>query len=138
MKAAKYATGLMLGLAVTATMVTTTASAAPHSALADHLVLTNSDDGRSVVRSVGEDSEVRLTAYRERGLTYTWSMPTATNARVLGRTVGGTRPAGDAYAVLHADSPGTSTVSAVRQCHADPGHVCPRAIAPWKATIEVR
>ncbi|MEU2713444.1 hypothetical protein [Streptomyces sp. NPDC007205] len=137
MKAAKCATGVMLGLAVTAAMVTTAASAAPHSALAGRLVLTNADNGRSVARSVGDDTEIRLTAYRERGLTYTWGMPNAGGARVLGRTVAGMRPTGDAYAVLHAESPGTGTISVVRKCHADPGYACPRTLAPWKATLRV-
>jgi hypothetical protein len=136
-KAAKYATGLTLGLMVTITLVTPAASAAPHSAGADRLVLTDSDNGRSVARSVGDDTEIRLKASRERGLTYTWSMPSPRDAHVLTRTIGGTTPAGDAYAVLHAKSPGTSTVSAVRQCHPDPGYKCPYAIAPWKATIKV-
>ncbi|MFJ5030999.1 hypothetical protein ACIQB5_23315 [Streptomyces sp. NPDC088560] len=137
MEAAKYATGLTLGLMVTATLVTPAASAAPHSARADRLVLTDSDNGRSVARSVGDDTEIRLKASRERGLTYTWSMPSTRDAHVLTRTVSGMTPAGDAYAVVHADGPGTSTVTAVRQCHAGPGHACPRAIAPWKVTIEV-
>ncbi|GHD99267.1 hypothetical protein [Streptomyces alanosinicus] len=137
MKAAKYATGLTLGLAVTAALVTTAASAAPHSGLDDPHVLTDSDNGQSVARSVGDDTMIRLKASREGGLTYTWSMPSSGDAHVLSRTIGGTTPAGDAYAVLHAESPGTSTISAVRQCRADPGHKCPRAIAPWKATIKV-
>ncbi|MER6030299.1 hypothetical protein [Streptomyces sp. NPDC001851] len=137
MKAAKCATGLMLGLAVTTAVVTTAASAASHSALAGRLVLTNADNGRSVARSVGDDTEIRLTAYRERGLTYTWGIPDAAGPRVLGRTVAGVRPTGDAYAVLHADGPGTSTVSAARKCHADPGYACPRTLAPWKATLRV-
>ncbi|AOR34142.1 hypothetical protein BFF78_26590 [Streptomyces fodineus] len=128
---------MTLGLALTATVITTAASAAPHSALAGRLVLTNSDNGHSVARSVGDDTEIRLKASRERGLTYTWTMPSTRDAHVLTRTVGGTTPAGDAYAILHAESPGTSTISAVRQCHPDPGHKCPRAIAPWKVTIKV-
>ncbi|MFE9452190.1 hypothetical protein [Streptomyces sp. NPDC006739] len=137
MKAAKFATGLALGLAVTTTMVTTPASAAPRSAAADRVVLTNADSGHSVARSVGDDTEIRLTAYRADGLTYTWSMPAAGDSRVLGRTVGGTAPTGDAYAVLHAERPGTSTVSALRRCRPDPGRLCPMVVVPWKATIEV-
>lgn len=137
MKATKYATGLTLGLMVTATLVTPAASAAPHSARADRLVLTDSDNGRSVARSVGDDTEIRLKASRERGLTYTWSIPSTRDAHVLTRTVSGTTPAGDAYAVVHANDPGTSTITAVRQCHADPGYKCPHAITPWKATIKV-
>ncbi|MGW1051102.1 hypothetical protein [Streptomyces sp. NPDC002521] len=137
MKAAKYATGLTLGLAVTATLVTTAASAAPHSAPPDPHVLTESDNGHIVARSVGDDTVIRLKATRDQGMTYTWSMPSAGDAHVLTRTVGGTKAAGDSYAVLHAQNPGTSTVSAVRQCHPDPGHKCPRVIAPWTATIKV-
>ncbi|OIJ98672.1 hypothetical protein BIV25_11530 [Streptomyces sp. MUSC 14] len=122
---------------VTATLVTPAASAAPHSARADRLVLTDSDNGQSVARSVGDDTEIRLKASRERGLTYTWSMPSTRDAHGLTRTVSGTTPAGDAYAVVHADGPGTSTITAVRQCHAGPGHTCPRAVTPWKVTIKV-
>ncbi|MEU4926037.1 hypothetical protein AB0G54_05960 [Streptomyces yokosukanensis] len=138
MKAVTYATGLTLGLAVTATLVTTAASAAPHSALANRVVLTAADNGHSVTRSVGDDTEIRLKASHERGLTYTWSMPSARDAHVLARTVGGITPTGDAYALVHAATPGTTTVSAVRHCRPDPGFMCPRTVTPWKATIEVR
>ncbi|WP_369389369.1 hypothetical protein AB5J72_18495 [Streptomyces sp. CG1] len=122
---------------VTATLVTPAASAAPHSGRADRPALTNSDNGRTVTRSVGDDTGIRLKATREQGLTYTWSMPSTRDAHVLTRTISGTTPAGDAYAVLHAESPGTSTITAVRQCRPDPGYKCPRAIAPWKVTIKV-
>ncbi|MFF8315378.1 hypothetical protein [Streptomyces lydicus] len=128
-------------------LVTVTAAAAPAAAHgqasdrarpAQRIVLTNADTGRSVTARLGDDVEVRLTGYREHGLTYTWSTPASSNSTVLRRTAGGTSPSGDASAVFHAEHRGTATITAVRRCRPAPGHLCPLVVVPWKATVEVQ
>ncbi|MFH7594125.1 hypothetical protein WDV06_03355 [Streptomyces racemochromogenes] len=112
--------------------------AAPAARLAARTVLTNSDNGRSAVVSLGDDIEVRLTGYRENGLTWTWSTPTSSDSTVLRRTAGRTAPNGDASAVLQAELDGTATITAQRRCRPDAGRVCPLVITPWKVTVEVK
>jgi hypothetical protein len=144
MGALKWSTALgTSGLVLAAVTATAAGPAAAqgqalHEHLATRVVLTNADSGRTVPASVGDDVEVRLTGYRERGLTYTWSIPAAGDAAVFRRTSGTTTPAGDASAVFHAEVGGVATISAERRCVPDPGRVCPLAVVPWKATIEVK
>lgn len=133
------------GMAVA--LVTVTAAAAPTTAhgqapdrapSAHRTVLTNADAGRTVTASPGDDVEVRLTAHRANGLTYTWGTPTSSDPAVLRRTSGSTTPSGAAAAVFHAEGGGTATVTAVPRCRADQDRVCPLVVVPWKARIEVR
>ncbi|GGX73783.1 hypothetical protein [Streptomyces hiroshimensis] len=131
MKAVRY---LVAPLAVGMALATGSASVAVPAA---RVALTNADNGRSVPAALGDDIEVRLTSYRESGLTYTWSTPQSGNTTVLRRTTGGTKPDGGASAVFRAQHGGTATISAARRCHADAGHVCPLVIAPWRARIRV-
>ncbi|KAB7849993.1 hypothetical protein [Streptomyces mobaraensis] len=105
---------------------------------AQRAVLTNSDNGRSVTAALGDDVEVRLTGYRENGLTWTWSAPTSSDSTVLRRTAGRTAPNGDASAVFHAVHDGTATITAQRRCRPSAGHVCPMVVTPWKVTVEVK
>lgn len=131
-------------LTLVAAMAATAAPAAAHgqapdrARLAQRVVLTNADNGRSVTASLGDDIEVRLTRSHENGLTWTWSTPASSDSDVLRRTTGRTAPNGDASAVFHAEHDGTATVTAQRRCHPDPGHFCPLVITPWKVTVEVK
>ncbi|MFE2416942.1 hypothetical protein [Streptomyces hokutonensis] len=146
MGATKWSTVLgTAGLALAAVTVSATATApaaaqdrASDARLAQRVVLTNVDSGRAVAASAGDDVEVRLTGYREGGLTYTWSVPAADDSTVLRGTGGTTTPSGGASAVLHADHSGVATVSAQRRCVPGPGRVCPQVITPWKVTVEVK
>ncbi|MEU7166774.1 hypothetical protein AB0A70_19375 [Streptomyces morookaense] len=105
---------------------------------AQRITLTNSDNGRSVTASLGDDIRVQLTGSRENGLTWTWSAPTSGNSTILRRTTGGTKPNGDASATFHAEHDGTATITAQRGCRPAPGHVCPLVITPWKVKVEVK
>ncbi len=131
-----------LALAIPPALVPVVADAAPVVVTAAHLagrtVLTNIDSGRAMAVQVGDDVEIRLSAYRQDGLTYTWEIPRSSASDVLHATAGRTTPNGDATAVLTAESEGTATVSAVRSCRPDPSVSCPLLIAPWKVTVEVR
>jgi hypothetical protein len=125
-------------------MAATAAPAAAHgqasdrTRLAGRIVLTNSDNGRSVTASLGDDIDVRLTGYRDNGLTYTWSTPASSDSTGLRRTTGRTTPNGDASAVFRAEHDGTATITAQRRCRPDPGHLCPLVVTPWKVTVEVK
>ncbi|WHM40532.1 hypothetical protein [Streptomyces sp. BPTC-684] len=135
----KYATGLALGLAVTATMVTGTVSAAPHPASARATIpLTNADNGRTVTVRAGDEVRVQLTGSREQGVMWVWSEPQASASAALRRTGGSTSPGGDATAVFQATGSGTSDITSLRRCVAQPGHVCSHAVLVWKATVKVQ
>ncbi|MGX8905980.1 hypothetical protein ACR820_12245 [Streptomyces netropsis] len=122
-----------------------TSAAAPAAAhgqathqLAKRIVLTNPDSGRSVPASTGDDIEVRLTHYSERGLNYSWGVPKPSDPAVLRRTSGGSTPAGDATVTFHGEKPGTVTLSAPRRCRPDPGKICPLVVSPWRVTVTVK
>ncbi|WP_438290945.1 hypothetical protein [Streptomyces sp. HUAS TT7] len=147
-KASKYlavplAWGLALGLASAVSTAAAPATAHPrspskhHAPAAKRVVLTNSDDDRSIVLTAGDDVEVRLTGSRSQGLSYTWSVPQSGDFGPLRRTSAGTTPAGGASAVFHAEKPGVVMVGATRSCRPDPGRVCPLVVAPWKITAKV-
>ncbi|MBP2402770.1 hypothetical protein [Streptomyces syringium] len=106
--------------------------------MAKRIVLTNPDSGRSVSASTGDDIEVRLTHYRERGLNYSWDVPQSSDSAVLRRTSGGSTPAGDATAIFTGEKAGTVTLSAARRCRPDPGNICPLVISPWRVTVTVQ
>ncbi|MFD8998885.1 hypothetical protein [Streptomyces abikoensis] len=131
-------------LALVTVMAATAAPAAAHgqapdrARLAQRIVLTNADNGRSVTASLGDDVEVRLTGYRKDGLTWTWSTPASSDSTVLRRTAGRTAPNGDASATFHAEHEGTATITAQRHCRPDAGRLCPLVITPWKVTAEVK
>ncbi|MFI5977613.1 hypothetical protein [Streptomyces sp. NPDC051452] len=135
--AAPWGTALAL-VAVVAAATTPAAAHGQASGRAQRIVLTNSDNGRSVTATLGDDIEVRLTSSHENGLTWSWSTPTSSDSTVLRRTTGATAPSGGASAVLHAEHDGTATVTTQRRCRPDPGHVCPLVITPWKVTVEVK
>lgn len=107
-------------------------------AAARKAVLTNLDNGRTVTVATGDTVEVKLTAYREGHVTWTWSVPDTDNPAVLRKTAGSTLPNGGARADLQADAVGTATVTAGRTCVPDPGYACPAVVLPWKATVEVK
>ncbi|MFD4878094.1 hypothetical protein ACFWOB_32640 [Streptomyces sp. NPDC058420] len=135
----KWSTALgAAGLALAATTTTVATPASAHTFRAGRIVLTNADNGRTVPASVGGDVEVRLTHYRERGVTYTWTPLNSDNSGVLGHRSDVTNPAGDASAVYRAAAAGTATVSAQRHCVPDPGNLCPLIVETWKATIQVK
>lgn len=135
----KWSTALgAAGLALAAITTTVATPASAHALRAGRMVLTNVDNGRTVAASVGGDVEVRLTHYRERGLTYTWTAVSASDSAVLGHRSDVTNPAGDASAVYRAAAAGTATVSAQRHCVPDPGNLCPLIVETWKATIQVK
>ncbi|AZM92493.1 hypothetical protein [Streptomyces sp. W1SF4] len=115
-----------------------TTHAAPTAQLAQRIVLTNSDDGRTLVANPGDEIEVRLTGYRENGLTWTWSTPTSGDSTVFRRTAGRTAPNGDASAAFQAEQDGAATITAQRSCRPDAGRVCPSVITPWKVTVEAK
>ncbi|MGI5338081.1 hypothetical protein ACQEVS_12110 [Streptomyces sp. CA-181903] len=134
--------GLALAL-VTGVPATAAPAAAPGLALdrarpAQHITLTNSDNDGSVTASSGDGIEVRLTGYRENGLTWTWSTPTSSDSAVLRLTAGRTAPNGDASATFRAEHDGTATITAERRCRPDTGRICPMVITPWKVTVEVK
>ncbi|MEV4926591.1 hypothetical protein [Streptomyces roseoverticillatus] len=135
MKTSKFC-AVPLAAALVIAMVTATAQAAAPAATL--VVLTNADRGRTVTTAVGDDVEVRLTGYRERGLTWSWSLPQADSPDVLKRTAGTVTPAGDARAVFHAQHLGTGKLTATRKCRPDPGKVCPLVVMPWKVTVDVK
>ncbi|MFE9577346.1 hypothetical protein ACFYO1_13230 [Nocardia sp. NPDC006044] len=106
-------------------------------ASAGRSVLTNADDGHSQVVEVGGSVEVRLNAYRDDGLSYSWAVPVSDDAAVLARTKGSTTPNGGATAVFHANEPGTVTITAQRNCRPSSDKTCPTSLTPWKVTITV-
>ncbi|WP_407990440.1 hypothetical protein [Kitasatospora sp. CMC57] len=128
-----------VGLALVTLLASAAAPAAAHSPAphtkAGRVALTNADNGRTVAVHAGDDVEVRLTGYRENGLTYSWSTPVSDSA-VLHRTAGGTTPRGDATARFHVEKDGTATISAAKQCHPGGDQRCPRVVAPWKVRAE--
>ena len=140
MGAAKWSTAFgAAGLVLVAVAASATAQGqTPHGHLAGRVVLTNTDNGRTVPASSGGDVEIRLTHSRERGFTYTWTAPESGNSAVLGHASDATYPSGDATAVFHAASAGTTTVTAQRRCVPDPGSLCPLIVETWKVTIEVK
>lgn len=130
-------------LLATALVTTLAAVAAPATAhgQASHrtrATLTNADDGRSLIAHPGDDVQIRLTGVRESGLTYSWSVPQSSDSAVVRRTNGSTTPSGDATAAFRAEHDGAVTITATRRCHADPGHVCPSVVTPWKVTVSVK
>ncbi|MEV0251804.1 hypothetical protein AB0H76_34805 [Nocardia sp. NPDC050712] len=102
------------------------------------IVLTNADSARSVEAVAGHDIEVRLTSYRENGLTYTWQLPETSDSAKLPRTSDNVNPAGHAAAVFHADGPGDSVITVHRTCRPDPDRNCPAVMHPWKAAVRVK
>ncbi|MEV5241853.1 hypothetical protein AB0K89_22505 [Streptomyces cinnamoneus] len=128
-----------MGLALLTVMAAAAAPAAAHGPashqLAQRHVLTNSDNGQPVAVRLGDDIEVRLTSYREDGLTYTWSTPRSSAAKVLRRTAGGATPNGSASAVFHQDYAGAATISAHRHCQPSPGHACPLIVSSWRVRV---
>ena len=140
MGATKWSTAFgAAGLVLVAVAASATAQGrTPHAHLAGRVVLTNTDNGRTVPASSGGDVEIRLTHIRERGFTYTWTAPESGNSAVLGHASDATYPSGDATAVFHAASTGAATVTAQRRCVPDPGSLCPLLVETWKVTIEVK
>ncbi|MVU81941.1 hypothetical protein GPX89_32475 [Nocardia sp. ET3-3] len=126
-----FAAPVILALTLTSMAVSAPASA-------QHIALTNSDDGRSVTASLGDDIEVRLTSFHENGLTYTWQPPVSSDSTVLSRTASRTAPNGDASAVLQAENDGTTTITAQPQCRPDKGRECPSVAKQWKVTVQVK
>ncbi|MEV6775728.1 hypothetical protein [Streptomyces syringium] len=130
-----------VGLALVGVMASAAAPAVAHGQashqLAKRIVLTNPDTGRSVPASTGDDIEVRLTHYSERGLNYSWDIPQSSDPAVLRRTSGGSTPAGDATVTFRGEKVGTVTLSAARRCRPDPGRICPLATSPWRVTVTV-
>ncbi|MEU1311898.1 hypothetical protein ABZ419_23805 [Streptomyces cinnamoneus] len=128
-----------MGLALVTVMAFAAAPAAAHGPAPHQLdqrhVLTNSDSGQPVTASLGDDIAVRLTSYREDGVTYTWSTPQSSAPKVLRRTAGGTAPDGSASAVFHQDYAGAATISAHRHCHPSPGHACPLIVSSWRVRV---
>ncbi|WP_405969458.1 hypothetical protein OG496_03120 [Streptomyces sp. NBC_00988] len=140
MGATKWSTAFgAAGLVLVAVAASATAQGrTPHAHLAGRVVLTNTDNGRTVPASSGGDVEIRLTHSRERGLTYTWTAPESGNSAVLAHASDATYPSGDATAVFHSASAGAATISAQRHCVPDPGNLCPLLVETWKVTIEVK
>ncbi|MEW1643978.1 hypothetical protein [Streptomyces sp. NPDC091219] len=139
MGTAKWSTALgAAGLALAATTTTVATPASAHALRTGRVVLTNADNGRTVAASVGGDVEVRLTHYREHGLTYSWTALDSSDRTVLGHRSDATYPAGDSTAVYRAAAAGAATVSAQRHCVPDPGRLCPLIVETWKATIQVK
>ncbi|MFB9927967.1 hypothetical protein ACFORO_19890 [Amycolatopsis halotolerans] len=135
MKTTKYAAVAATGLALIASAVATTPAAAEPSG---RIVLTNTENGRSVHAKIGDTIEVRLTGYRDSGVTYSWSIPQSAEPQVLHRVAGAAKPDGGASAVFHAEQEGTVTLSAARACYPGAGHGCPHVVTPWKATATVK
>lgn len=139
MKTSKYrAVPLAVGLALATGAAAVPAAAQSHLPTAQRVVLTNADNGRSLVLAAGDDVDVRLTGFRSQGLNYTWSVPQSSAPDVLRRTAGGTTPTGSANGVLHAEHLGTTTITATRHCRPDPGRICPGAVLLWKVTAQVK
>ncbi len=126
-----------LGILVLALALTPMAVPVPASA-AGKVVLTNADSARSVETTLGHDIEVRLTNYRENGITYTWQLPVSSDETTLPRTSASVTPAGNAVAVFPANVLGDNVISAERSCHPDPDRKCPSVMHPWKATVRVK
>lgn len=105
---------------------------------AERITLTNADGGRSGDVAVGDDIEVRLTPYRDGSRRYTWAAAPQSGGPVLLRTADATTPKGGVSAVFRAKQHGVAEISAVRKCLADPGHMCPLLIVPWKVTVRVK
>ncbi|MFD9892927.1 hypothetical protein ACFWY9_26575 [Amycolatopsis sp. NPDC059027] len=135
MRTTKYAAAAA-GLALIASTVATATPAI--AGQSGRVVLTNTDNGRSVRANIGDTIAVRLTGYRDQGLTYSWGIPQTSEPQALGRTTGTTTPGGGASATFHAAGEGTVTISAVRTCRPDAGRVCPHVVTPWKATATIK
>lgn len=135
MKTAKCVGAAATGLALIASVVAVTPAAAEPTG---RIVLTNTDNGRSVHAKTGDTIEVRLTGYRDHGVTYSWSVPQSAEPQVLHRVAGTAKPGGGASAVFHAEREGTVTLSARRACHPDAGRTCPYVVTPWKITATVK
>lgn len=129
----RFAATCGVGLALAAGI---TNAAGPASA--GRIVLTSVDNGRSQVVDAGGVVEVQLSAYRERGLSYSWAVPVSSDTTILARTKGSTTPNGAVTAAFHADQPGTVTVTAQRRCRPGSGETCPTTLAPWEVTITVK
>ncbi|MGW0247138.1 hypothetical protein ACWDYH_10920 [Nocardia goodfellowii] len=122
----------ILALASTPLAVSVQASAA------GSVVLTNADSARSIVAEVGHDIEVRLSSYRENGVTYTWQLAVSSDSSILPRVSAGVTPAGGAAAVFRVDKPGDSVISVERNCRPDPNRDCPSVMLPWKVAVRVK
>jgi hypothetical protein len=132
-----WAVALAAALTALAT-VPAAASATAQTPTAGRMVLTNADNDREVTLAVGNDLEVRLTATRGNGLTWSWSTPLSSPPDGLRRTGGSVTPGGDARAVFHAEHAGANTISADRRCRPNPGRICPGVVALWKVTVDVK
>ncbi|KAA2266599.1 hypothetical protein F0L68_02355 [Solihabitans fulvus] len=137
MKTSKFG-AVRLAAAPVLTAATAAATAQATASAATQVVLTNLDGGRTVVAAAGGDVEVRLTAYREQGLNWSWSIPQASTPEVLKRTAGTAEPSGGARAVFHVQHPGTGKITATRHCRPNPGKACLDVVAPWKVTVDVK
>ncbi|MFG2452912.1 hypothetical protein ACGFSG_26395 [Streptomyces sp. NPDC048512] len=135
---ARGAAPLGVGLALVSLLASGAVPAAAHSqpasAMAGRVTLTNADNGRTVSVQTGDDIEVRLTGYRENGLTYSWGMPVSDSA-VIQRTAGAASPRGDVTARFHVDETGTASISAPNQCRPSGGVICP-VVGPWTVRVE--
>ncbi|MFD9789349.1 hypothetical protein ACFWXK_00190 [Streptomyces sp. NPDC059070] len=144
MKTPKFSAVLLAVPLALGALAAVPATAQPYSPLARpeaaaaRIPLTNVDEGRTVTVRPGDDVEVRLTAYRGDGFTYSWEVPQSSAPGVLRSTAGGVTPAGNATAVFHAQGVGSATITAVRHCRPDPGRTCPFAVVPWKVTADVK
>ncbi|MER6300797.1 hypothetical protein ABT247_14680 [Kitasatospora sp. NPDC001539] len=126
-----------------ATVVAATALIAPPAlaqAAVRHAVgLGNGDAGRAVTVRSGDTVRVSLKAVPGDGMNWVWDEPTTSDGQVLSRSSVRTVAHGDAEATFDAQAAGRAAVTAHRRCVVTaPGHVCPRAVALWKVTLDVR
>ncbi|MFC9432264.1 hypothetical protein [Nocardia sp. NPDC057030] len=128
----RFAATWSVGLALAAVI---THAAGPASA--GRSILTNVDDGRSPTIEVGGTVEVRLTASRDHGLSYSWGVPVSSDATILARSQGSTTPSGGASAVFEANQPGTVTLTAQRNCRPSSDKACPTTLLPWEVKVTV-
>ncbi|MEV5238935.1 hypothetical protein AB0K89_07460 [Streptomyces cinnamoneus] len=102
------------------------------------VVLTTEDDDRILTVRSGDVLDVRLAGHHDRGRTFSWHVPSASDSMVLGKASGGTSPEGGAGRRFSANARGTATIGSQRTCLADAGYRCPEVTLSWKVVVTVR
>ncbi|MEV5878311.1 potassium-transporting ATPase subunit C [Streptomyces sp. NPDC052101] len=122
----------MSAVVLTAGTATATPAAVAHK---QNLTLTNDANGQAVAARAGDDITVRLVGKQADGETWMWSTPTAGDDEVLRKTTSSVDAKGDASAVFHVQSGGTTTLASQMRCVSGPGQACPHAVMPWRVTV---
>ncbi|KAI8868306.1 hypothetical protein GQ42DRAFT_42990 [Ramicandelaber brevisporus] len=104
--------------------------------LAGVITLTNADNNKVLNVKVGDNVEVRLTAYREKNVRWSYTRPVSTDTHVLVAKNHALKPNGGARGNFHAAEPGTAQIKSEESC-TSMGAPCSDINKLWKVTVKI-